>query len=81
MANATLDALVEQVNQAQSVSASATTLIDGFAARVQSAIDKALVNGATEAELAPLQTEVDEMRAANEALSAAVSANTPAENL
>ena len=35
----------------------------------------------TEAEPAPLQTEVDEMRAANEALSAAVSANTPAENL
>lgn len=81
MANPILAALIEQVDRAQSVSASATTLINGIAARIQAAVEVAIANGATEEELAPLQLEIDELLASNDALSAAVSANTPAENL
>jgi len=68
--HAILDDLNTAVTNATSVETSATALIDGFAARVQAAVDKAVGNGATEAQLAPVQAEVD-------ALNKSV-ANTPA---
>jgi hypothetical protein len=52
-------------------------LINGFAARVQAAVDQAIANGASAAELAPVQAEVDALKAASDALSQAVAANTP----
>jgi hypothetical protein len=78
MANPTLDALAAQVKANTDVEASATQLINGIAARVQAAVDKAIAGGATAADLAPVQAEVDAMKASADALSAAVVANTPA---
>jgi hypothetical protein len=81
MANPILAKLDTEVTNATTVMASATALIKGIAARVQAAIDAALANGATEAELAPVQTEVDALNTASTDLAAAVSENTPAANL
>lgn len=78
MPNVTLDALTAQVKASTDAEASATLLIDGFATRQQAAIDKALQNGATEAQLAPVQAEVDALKASSDSLAAAVVANTPA---
>lgn len=71
-----LAALEAEVADATTVMASATALINGFAARVQAAVDAAIANGATAAELAPVQAEIDALNAAGEALAAAVVANT-----
>jgi hypothetical protein len=54
---------------------SAGVLIRGVSARVQAAVDKALNLGATEAELAPVQAEVDALNASATDLSAAVEEN------
>jgi hypothetical protein len=77
MANQILADLQETVAATTSVEDSATALINGFAARVQAAVDAAIANGATAAELAPVQAEVDALKAASDALSQAVAANTP----
>jgi hypothetical protein len=75
MPNPTLDALQAQVTASIGAEQSATTLINGFAARMQAAIDAALAGGATAAELAPVQAEVDSLKASSDALAAAVAAN------
>ena len=75
MSNPTLDALTAQVAVTVSAEASAIALIDGIAARVQTAVDAALLGGATAAELAPVQAEVDALKASSDALAAAVAAN------
>lgn len=72
---AVLDALAAQVATNVSVEASAVDVINGIAARVQAAVAAALANGATAEELAPVQAEVDSMKASADALSAAI-ANT-----
>lgn len=72
-----LDELTTQVTASTDVEASAVLLINGFAARQQAAIDAALANGATQAELQPVQAEVDALKAASDSLAAAVTANTP----
>ena len=76
MANPVLDDLQATVAATTSVEDSATMLINGFAARVQAAVDQAIANGASAAELAPVQAEVDALKAASDALSQAVKANT-----
>jgi len=76
MANPVLDDLKATVEATTSVEDSATMLINGFAARVQAAVDQAIANGASAAELAPVQAEVDALKAASDALSQAVKANT-----
>ncbi len=76
MSNPVLAELEAAVAQATSVEASATALINGFAARLTAAIEAAIGNGATEAELAPVTAEVDALKAASDALSQAVLANT-----
>jgi hypothetical protein len=78
MPNPVLDALAAAVARETDVDASAVALINGFAARVQAAVDAAVANGATAAELAPVQAEVDAMKVNADALAAAVTANTPA---
>ena len=77
MANPILQTLADQVTATTTVEASAKTLIDGFSARLQAAVDAALANGATEAELAPVQAEVDALNASSTDLAASVAANTP----
>lgn len=73
-----LAALRDEVAQVTSVETSAMVLINGFAARQQAAIDAALANGATAAQLAPIQDNVDALKASSDALAASVAANTPA---
>ncbi len=77
MANTLLDALASQVKANTDIEASAVTLINGFAARMDAAIAAALAGGATAAELAPIQAEVDAMKASASALANAITANTP----
>jgi len=71
-----LDALAAAIAKATTVEDSAIVLINGIAARVQAAVDAALAGGATAAELAPVQAEVDALNAKADELSAAVIANT-----
>ncbi len=78
MASPILANLTAQVAQNVAVEASAKLLIDGIATRVQAAVDAALANGASEAEMAPVQAEVDAMNASSMELAASVAANTPA---
>lgn len=66
------------VTRATTVEASAVALINGFADRVQAAIDKAIAGGATADQLGPVQAEVDALNTSAAALSDAVVANTPA---
>lgn len=63
------------VEKTKTVEASAVTLINGIAAKIQAAIDKALAGGASADDLAPVQQEVIDMNAAADALAAAVAAN------
>lgn len=65
------------VTQATTVQASAATLIRGISARIQAAVDAALLNGATAEELAPVQAEADALKASSQDLADAVSENTP----
>lgn len=60
------------VTNATTVMASATTLINGIGARVQAAVDKALENGATAEQLAPVQEEIDALKTSASALAQAV---------
>lgn len=74
--NPVLAELEAAVSKATTVEASAAALIRGIAARIQAAIEKALANGATEAELAPVQTEVLSLNNASDDLAKAVEENT-----
>jgi hypothetical protein len=76
MPNPILAALEAEVAEATTVMGSAVTLINGFAKRVQDAVDAAIANGATAEELAPIQAEIDALNTAGEALAAAIVANT-----
>lgn len=78
MANPILAALEAQVAATTTVEASAVTLINGFASRVQAAVAAAIANGATAEELAPVQAEINAMQASSNALASAVAANTSA---
>jgi hypothetical protein len=51
---------------------SATVALNGVAARIQAAVDAAIANGATAAELAPVQDEVNALKASSDALAQAV---------
>jgi hypothetical protein len=75
MASPILADLAAKVDKAKGAMASATTLINGWAARLQAAIDQALLNGATAAELAPVQAEADALSASADELAAAVASN------
>jgi hypothetical protein len=79
MAAPVLTDLATAVSNITTVAASATALINGIAARVQAAVDAAIAGGATAAELAPVQAEVDALNSNATSLAAAVSANTPAQ--
>lgn len=67
--------LESSVGRARGAMTSATALISGIAARVKTAVDEALANGATAEELAPVTALVDGLNTDGEALAAAVVAN------
>jgi hypothetical protein len=77
--NPIIENLRAEIARNTAVDASAVLLINGIAARVQAAVDKAIANGATAAELAPITAELAALAASNTELAAAVAANTPAE--
>ena len=84
MPNPNLDTLTREVNETVGVIESATSLINGFQAKLDAAIAAALANGiaaalangATEAELAPLATLSVELDSKTNDLAAAVAANS-----
>lgn len=76
--NPILQNLADAVTQATSAEASAITLINGIAQRIQDAVNAALAGGATAAQLAPVQAEADALKASAQSLTDAIAANTPA---
>lgn len=76
-----IDDLVQEVSEDLTVMDGAITFIKGVPDLVQAAIDKALANGATEAQLAPVTQVVTELQAKRQALQDALAANVPADRL
>lgn len=76
MANQTLAQLTAAATKIKDTAASAKAVIDGISARIQAAVEAAIQNGATEDEVAPVQEEVDALKASADSLSAAVAAKT-----
>lgn len=66
------------VTNARTVMASAAVLIRGISDRINAAVQVAMANGATAAQLAPITDEVAALRASEDDLSAAMAENTPA---
>jgi len=74
---AEIDNLVTEVSEEVTIMASATTLINGFQARVDAAVNAAIAGGATAAQLQVLTQLQSDLNANGDALAAAVQANTP----
>ncbi len=69
--------VTDDVTKATTVVKSATVLINGIQARIDAAVEAAITNGATAAELQPVSDLSDALEAETNALAAAVQANTP----
>lgn len=78
MANPSLDALSAQIQKATTVEASADALIKGISQRIADAVQAALANGATAAELQPVSDLGTALDAQSDTLQADITANTPA---
>jgi hypothetical protein len=78
MPNPQLADLTNEITNATSVEASATTLINGIAAQIQAAVQAAIANGATAAELQPVADLGVQLQQQSDTLQAAITANTPA---
>jgi hypothetical protein len=76
MPNPILGTLTQEVTEATTVMASATILILGFQSKIDAAVEAAIANGATEAELQPFAALSAELDTQANALAAAVVANT-----
>jgi len=74
MTNPVLGDLAQAVNDTVGVEQSAVVALNGVAARIDAAVQAALANGATAAELAPVTDEVNNLKTASAALAAAVAA-------
>lgn len=75
--NPILQQLADQVTATTAVNASAVALINGIGQRITDAVNKALENGATAEELAPVTAVVDALKASSAELATAVESNTP----
>ena len=64
-----------QIQETEGVMDSAKLLIDTFTTRMQTAVDAALENGATAAQLAPLTAELAIQKSKSDELAASVAAN------
>jgi len=73
-----LTELEAAVTRNKEVDQSAIALLNGFSARLAKAISDALAAGASEAELASLQTFANDVKGSTTELASAVEANTPA---
>jgi hypothetical protein len=72
--NPVIDNLVAQITTTTGVIQSAVTAFEGVAARIQAAVDAALAGGATQEQLAPVQTEIDSLKNSTDALAKAIAA-------
>ena len=70
-----LSDLAAATAKAKGAMESATILINGIALKVQAAVDLALANGASEADLVPVQQLVTDLNNDADVLAAAVAAN------
>ncbi len=77
MATANLQPLIDEITADGTIIDGATTFIQGVPALIQTAVDAALSNGATAAELAPVQAVADALTTKAAALQAAILAGTP----
>lgn len=68
---------IEEIRNTETVIDSATAFITGTAARVQAAVDAALANGATEAQIQPVVDVIAELNGKSQELAGAIAANTP----
>lgn len=75
MAAADLGPMIAQVQGIEGGMDSALAYINTNSARMQVAVDAALANGATAAQLAPVQAELDATTAKSQAIAAAIVAN------
>lgn len=73
-----LDQLTTEVASNHTVDGSAVTFIQGVPGLIAAAVAEATKNGATEAQLAPLQALIDDIKASSTAVAAAITANTSA---
>jgi hypothetical protein len=71
-----LDDLAAQVQANTDAEASAVVVLNGIAGRITAAVQEAMANGATAAELEPVVDEIASLKASADALSAAIAANT-----
>ncbi len=78
MASQVLADLAAQVKANTDAEDAAVIVLNGIAARIEAAVQAAIANGATAAELAPVSDEVASLKKSSDALSAAIVANTPA---
>ena len=80
VANPILKQLEDEIKRATEVQASAVILLNGFNDRMTAAVEKAIANGATEAQLVDITDELDAFKAQTNVLAQAVVTNTPADN-
>lgn len=71
----TVDAFITQIHDTEGVLDSALAFITGSAARIQAAVDVAISNGATAAQLQPVTDELAIQKAKADAVAAAIAAN------
>lgn len=76
MSSPVLAELQAQVEASTQIEASAVILINGIVDRIKAAVLAALENGATAAELKPVQDEILALKQSSTALSDAITANT-----
>ncbi len=77
MSNVELDATIAQIQATETVLDSALVYVNSVPGLIKTAVDAALVNGATAAELAPLTALHADLKAKSDAVAAAIVANTP----
>jgi len=75
MPTADLQPLIDEVAAIKGVDDSAIAFINGFAAKLQAAVDKALDGGATAAQLQPVTDVVNQAKTESDALAAAIAQN------
>lgn len=78
MPNPALDAAITQIRATEDVLASVTLFAKSVPGLIDAAVQKALANGATAAELEPLTALSADLKAKTDEAAAAVVANTPA---
>ena len=74
--NPVIDTTIAEMTNATTVEDSAITFINGVPQMIQDAVTKALANGATQEQLAPLTDLGAALQAKSDALQAALTANT-----